>query len=223
MFRFLAKVTVLFCIAAPVPREPAVAKVTTCPAPFLKTTRNCVAAIRGGDLVKPAFSPSGRYLAFATVTLPPGDTADELSELDGTLVADLQKSQVRILIQPEAARKYASYSAFVCRIRWRSDQLLIVTYCDGDVEADQLMLRLRDAKILAVEHLSLDDDPPQASEASEDSLSASAVRKLVPGMPLDEHVEEGYLSPGKTRICVVVDSEPHRQLIVFTVHPSEKS
>ncbi|MBZ5531639.1 MAG: hypothetical protein LAO20_09430 [Acidobacteriia bacterium] len=188
-------------------------------------TPHCVASIRGGDLAKPSFSPTGRYLAFATVTVrPPAAAAtDEFSELDGTLVADLQTKGVQVLVSPEQARKYASYSAFVGGIKWRSDQLLVVTYADGDVDWDDLTIRRTDAKLLATKHGSADDEPlREPIKPPDPDLTPAQARKLLPHLPAELPVESGRLSKDQNLLAVVAGKEPHRQLLIFRLHPQRK-
>lgn len=196
----------------------------TCPPDLAVVGPKCVAVIAGGDLVKPSFSPTERYLAFATVTVrPPGDN-DESSELDGVLVADLTLGTVKLLVHPNQARKYASYSAFVGDIRWHSDQLLLVTYADGDVDWDDLKIRRADAKILATKHGSAEDAPElhPAQAAPNADLDSIQVRQLLPDLPAKVLVKSGRLSPHRTLLCVVAGNEPHRQLFIFRVSAPKK-
>ncbi|HKV93890.1 MAG TPA: hypothetical protein VJW20_15190 [Candidatus Angelobacter sp.] len=185
----------------------------------------CVLAIHGGDLVKPVFSPDNRYLAFATVTTRPqkDSQTDEFSELDGTLVADLQTRKVKIFLTPDQARKYASYSASICQIRWRTRDSFSVTYADGDVDSDDLTFRLRDGKLLSTKHASIDDPPPSQPETPDDTvLTPDQARKLLPHFPASLSLESGRLSSDRTLLALVVGNEPHRQLLIFRLHPSKK-
>jgi len=185
----------------------------------------CLASIRGGDLVKPSFSPSGRFLAFASVTVRPASEAetDEFSELDGTMVADLKTNSIKVLLEPEQARKYASYSAFVDRIQWRSDDLLLVTYADGDVECDQMTIRRTDSKFLATQHGSAEDQlPVSTAGGAQKELTAAETRQLLPGLPAELSVESGQLNNQQNLLAIVAGKEPHRQLLIFRLHPPKK-
>lgn len=223
--RFLIFAAFLFASASPRHLEtPHVG--TNCSLYLPNNTEHCIFAVRGGDLIKPSFSPNGRYLAFATVTRRSSSDAetDEFSELDGTLVADFQTRTVKVLLTPEQSRKYASYSAFVGGIKWLDNQTLRVTYADGDVDWDDLTFRLSDSKLLASTHGSVDEEASAQPEKPDSTiLTIKEIRKRLPYLPSELSLESGRLSPDQTMLALVVGNEPQRLLLIFRLHPRKKS
>ena len=95
-----------------------------------------VLTLADADVVYPAFSPDGRWLAWASVVVKGS------SEFTGVWVRDLKRGVNQLLLDADQSGKYATYSAFVYDLHWESDHTLVANISDGDVDTTRIRWRL---------------------------------------------------------------------------------
>jgi hypothetical protein len=88
-----------------------------------------IARINDGDFVNPAFSPDGKRLAYAKVVVQDG------TELTEVYVYEFASEKTWRLLDATTSSNYATYKAFVYRLDWASNDRLVASISDGDVDS----------------------------------------------------------------------------------------
>lgn len=88
-----------------------------------------IARIDDGDFVHPAFSPDGKRLAYAKVVVR------DKTELTEIYVREIASGKTSKLLDAATSVKYATYKAFVYRLEWTSNDRLVASISDGDVDS----------------------------------------------------------------------------------------
>ncbi len=104
-----------------------------------------------GDVVYPRFSPNGRYLAYSKVIV------ENKIENTEVLVYDLKKKKEIVLLDPQSAKDYATYKAYVLHIQWLNNRHLKVNVSDGDVDSTDITFDVLQRKIIRQKFIGLDD------------------------------------------------------------------
>jgi hypothetical protein len=105
-----------------------------------------IANIQGKDLVHPTFSPDGKFLAYAEVLV------ENKRENTAVRILNLATKQSFLLISPQVAAKYRTYSSFVSNMNWYRSDRLEVTIADGDVDSSILTFDPVEKKLLSVRY-----------------------------------------------------------------------
>ncbi len=103
-----------------------------------------IANIQGKDLVHPALSPDGKFLAYAEVIV------ENKRENTAVRILNLATKQSFLLISPQVAAKYRTYSSYVSNMVWNRADRLEVTIADGDVDSAILTFNPIEKKLLSV-------------------------------------------------------------------------
>jgi hypothetical protein len=88
-----------------------------------------IARIDDGDFVHPAFSPDGKRLAYANVVVR------DKTELAEVYVREISSGKTWRLLDATTSARYATYKAFVYRLVWISNNRLVASISDGDVDS----------------------------------------------------------------------------------------
>jgi len=91
-----------------------------------------IARIDDGDFVHPAFSPDGTRLAYAKVVVR------DKTEFAEVYVREISSGRTWRLLDATTSAKYATYKAFVYRLDWTSNDRLVASISDGDVDSTQV-------------------------------------------------------------------------------------
>lgn len=105
-----------------------------------------IATIQGKDLVHPTLSPDGKFLAYSEVIV------ENKRENTAVRILNLATKQRFLLISPQVAAKYRTYSSFVSSMDWTRSDRLEVTIGDGDVGSSILTFDPFGKKLLSVRH-----------------------------------------------------------------------
>jgi hypothetical protein len=105
-----------------------------------------IATIQGKDLVHPTLSPDGKFLAYSEVIVV------NKRENTAVRILNLATKQSFLLISPQVAAKYRTYSSFVSSMDWTRFDRLEVTIGDGDVGSSILTFEPFGKKLLSVRH-----------------------------------------------------------------------
>jgi hypothetical protein len=105
-----------------------------------------IANIQGKDLVHPTLSPDGKFLAYSEVIVA------NKRENTAVRILNLATKQSFLLISPQVAAKYRTYSSFVSSMDWHRSDRLEVTIGDGDVGSSILTFDPLQRKLLSVRH-----------------------------------------------------------------------
>ncbi len=105
-----------------------------------------IANIQGKDLVHPTLSPDGKFLAYSEVIVA------NKRENTAVRILNLATKQSFLLISPQVAAKYRTYSSFISSMDWTRSDRLEVTIGDGDVGSSMLTFDPFGKKLLSVRH-----------------------------------------------------------------------
>ncbi len=106
------------------------------------------------DIVHPRFSPSGDRLAFAKAVIRDGMETTELALLN------LPTLEVRTLLDPAEATRYATYKAFVFDLAWTDDAHVYAALSDGDVVATYLTYDVASGRLVETRYEDDDTEAP---------------------------------------------------------------
>jgi WD40 repeat protein len=106
-----------------------------------------LASITGKDLVHPALSPDGKFLAYAEVLVQKG------VENTAVKILNLDTKKITLLIDDKTAAKYKTYSSFVSNMYWLKIDRLVVAISDGDVDSTELTFNPVTQKLISTKFL----------------------------------------------------------------------
>jgi hypothetical protein len=112
--------------------------------PNSPTGGQIIAEIIGKDLVHPTLSPDGKFLAYSEVIV------ENKRENTAVRILDLSTNQTFLLISPQVAAQYKTYSSFISAMNWHRTDRLEVTIGDGDVGSTILTFEPFQKKLLSV-------------------------------------------------------------------------
>ncbi len=114
--------------------------------PSGQTGGETITEIIGKDLVHPTLSPDGKFLAYAEVIV------ENKRENTAVRILNLATNQNFLLISPQVAAKYKTYSSYVSSMDWNQADRLAVTISDGDVGSAILTFQPFQKKLLSVRY-----------------------------------------------------------------------
>lgn len=115
-----------------IPLDNPIASFNAAPISDVNISDKVIASIKNGDFVHPTFSPDGTLLAYSEVL------ARRDHENTRVLLYNLNTHKPSVLLDSKRAKHYATYSAFVVGMNWRSAKRLEVVISDGDVDSTRL-------------------------------------------------------------------------------------
>jgi hypothetical protein len=126
-------------------------------APAVAIRGKAILTIIDGDFTHPSFSPSGRKLAYASVVEKRMER--QLTRLAEVRIRDLGTNSELTLLDAQASKRYAAYSASVIGITWPDETKIVVEIADGDVGGCTLTFAV-EARKLIHKHCTQEDEPP---------------------------------------------------------------
>jgi hypothetical protein len=155
-----------------------------------------LARLDAWDVVYPRFSPRGDRLAFAKVV-----TRDDMETTELALL-DLSTLEVRTLLDPAEATRYAAYKAFVFDLAWTDDASVRAAVSDGDVGASYLTFDVKTGRLVGSRYE--DDDTVAHLDRALEEIVPDCVRAL-PALPkevLESALANGAVLAGPQRVIL---------------------
>ena len=133
-----------------------------------------LARLDSWDIVHPRFSPEGDRLAFATSEVDDGMETTELALLDFATGA------VTTLLDPQEAKRYATYKAYVFSLDWTDATHVRAAVSDGDVDVAYLTFDVASRRLVDTRHE--DEAAPAPPNRALEEIIPDCVQAL-PALP----------------------------------------
>ena len=126
-----------------------------------------IKVISDGDFIHPTLSPDGRYLAVSRVIVT--KLKNGFLKLTDIRIYDLPGGTYRTFLTTAQSKKFASYSAFVIAIRWKSNNRFIADISDGDVDSTEVTFNVVRGKVSEKANRNAADKNDLENKAEEES------------------------------------------------------
>jgi hypothetical protein len=133
-----------------------------------------LARLDSWDIVHPRFSPEGDRLAFAKSEVEEGMETTELA------ILDFASGSVTTLLDPQEAKRYAAYKAYVFELDWTDATHVRAAVSDGDVGATYLTYDVASRRL--VDTRNEEEAAPAPPDRALEELIPDCVRAL-PTLP----------------------------------------